>query len=106
MKSLTGIEAVAYQWTAVQNVVATGLPAVAIERGKQSKEVRAWPVATRMTAGQVFFLRNAPWLREFEEEIVKFPAGANDDQVDVLSDAGDVLMQAIETRSPQGLYVG
>jgi predicted phage terminase large subunit-like protein len=100
-----GIEAVAYQWTAVQSAVKSGLPAVAIVRGQESKEVRAWTIASRYEVGQVFHLLGAPWLEELETELIQFPNGAHDDQVDVLSDAGDVVAQAVHRPSPQGVYV-
>jgi predicted phage terminase large subunit-like protein len=100
-----GIEAVAYQWTAVQNAVKDGLPAVPIMRGQESKETRAWTIATRYETGQVFHLRGAPWVDALETELVQFPNGAHDDQVDVLSDAGDIVAQAVHRSQPRGVYV-
>jgi predicted phage terminase large subunit-like protein len=100
-----GIEAVAYQWTAVQAAVRSGLPAVAITRGQESKETRAWTIATRYEVGMVFHLRGAPWLDALETELVAFPNGPHDDQVDVLSDAGDVVAQAVHRPKPHGVYV-
>lgn len=100
-----GIEAVAYQWTAVQSAVRAGLPAVPIQRGQESKETRAWTIASRYEVGMVFHLRRAPWLDALETELIAFPSGPHDDQVDVLSDAGDVVMQAAHRSDPQGVYV-
>jgi predicted phage terminase large subunit-like protein len=100
-----GIEAVQYQWTAVQAAVRAGLPAVAITRGSESKETRAWTIAARYEMGQVFHLRNAPWLDTLESELVAFPNGPHDDQVDVLSDAGDVVVEAAHQPQSQGVYV-
>jgi len=100
-----GIEAVAYQWTAVQSAVRAGLPAVAIPRGQESKETRAWTIATRYEVGMVFHLRGAPWLEALETELVAFPNGPHDDQVDVLSDAGDVVSQAEYRPMPAGVQV-
>jgi predicted phage terminase large subunit-like protein len=100
-----GIEAVQYQWTAVQAAVRAGLPAVAITRGSESKETRAWTIAARYEMGQVFHLRNAPWLDALESELVAFPNGPHDDQVDVLSDAGDVVVEAAHQPQSQGVYV-
>lgn len=100
-----GIEAVAYQWVAVQNAVKSGLPAVPITRGQESKETRAWTIAARYETGQVFHLRGAPWVDVLESELVAFPNGQHDDQVDVLSDAGDVVAQAVHRPQPRGVYV-
>jgi predicted phage terminase large subunit-like protein len=100
-----GIEAVAYQWTAVQAAVKAGLPAVPITRGNESKETRAWIIAGRIEVGAVFFKQGAPWVDALEDELVKFPAGKNDDQVDVLSDAGAVVAEAVHRPNPQGVHV-
>ena len=102
-----GIEAVQFQWTAVQQAVAAGLPARAITRGQESKETRAWTVAGRMEAGLVYFMRDAPWLEGFEAEILAFPNGKHDDQADVLSDAGVVADERVSqsASTPQGVRV-
>lgn len=100
-----GIEAVAYQWTAVQQAVAAGLPAVAITRGNESKETRAWVIAARYEMGQVFHMQGEPWVDALERELVAFPKGENDDQVDVLSDAGAVVAEADSSGTPQGIRV-
>jgi predicted phage terminase large subunit-like protein len=100
-----GIEAVAYQWVAVQAAIKAGLPVVAITRGTESKETRAWTIAARYETGQVFHLRGAPWVDAFEAELVSFPSGPHDDQVDVVSDAGAVVAEAEHKSTPQGVYV-
>lgn len=100
-----GIEAVAYQWTAVQQAVAAGLPAVPIVRGNESKETRAWAIAARYETGQVYHLQGAPWIDALESELLAFPRGANDDQVDVLSDAGAVVAERLGTSKPNGVRV-
>lgn len=100
-----GIEAVAYQMTAVQQAVAAGYPAVPIIRGNESKETRAWVIATRYETGQVYHLQGAPWVDALEEELVAFPRGDNDDQVDVLSDAGAIVAERLGTTRPQGVRV-
>lgn len=101
-----GMEAVAYQWTAVQAAVREGLPVVPIMRGRESKETRAWTIASRYETGQVFHLRGAPWIDALESELLAFPVGEHDDQVDVLSDAGAVAAEAQHKARPQGVYVG
>ena len=49
------------------------------------KWTRAQPAAARLAAGTVYFPAAAPWLRDFEDELLTFPNGAHDDQVDCLS---------------------
>ena len=48
------------------------------------KQTRAQPVATAMERGKVYFLAGAPWLVDFEAELLSFP-GEHDDQVDALA---------------------
>ena len=86
-----GIEAVAYQWTAVQAAVKSGLPAVPILRGQESKETRAWTIASRYETGQVSFTYAARLARWTRKRAARVPNGDHDDQVDVLSDAGAVV---------------
>lgn len=100
-----GVEAVQYQWTAVQAAARMGLPVVPITRGNESKETRAWAISTRYEISQVFHLLGAPWVDDLETELVAFPNGRHDDQVDVLSDAGAVVSEAATTATPQGVYV-
>jgi predicted phage terminase large subunit-like protein len=57
------------------------------------KETRAMPVASQVNAGNLA-LRSAPWNRVFLEELQDFPNGAKDDQVDALSRAFAVLLDA------------
>ena len=100
-----GIEAVAYQWVAVQTAVRAGLPVKAILRGQESKETRAWTIAARYEGGQVYHSQGAPWVDALESELLAFPTGAHDDQVDVLSDAGTAVAEAVHKSKPQGVYV-
>lgn len=49
------------------------------------KLVRAQPLRGRMQAGKVFFPTRAPWYTELKNELLRFPAGKHDDQVDALA---------------------
>jgi predicted phage terminase large subunit-like protein len=62
----------------------TTLPIVAVEPEGKDKVTRARAVTVYLETGRVVFLAGAPWLDVFENELVLFPEGANDDQVDVL----------------------
>ncbi len=102
-----GIEAVAYQWAFVQQAVADGLPVVPITRGRESKEVRAYLIAARYELGEAWHPAGSiPWVDILEQEMLSFPRGVNDDQVDVLSDAGTVVVDGINTVAPVGVRVG
>jgi phage terminase large subunit-like protein len=64
----------------------------------KDKVTRSGTVALYMENGKVYFLAGAAWLTDFESELLLFPNGVHDDQVDVTSYAGLVLAQnAIST---------
>ena len=54
-----------------------------------SKESRAWAVSPEVEAGNVYLPDPsiAPWVHDFIEECAAFPNGANDDQVDAMTQA-------------------
>ena len=52
-----------------------------------SKIARAYAVTALFAAGNVLLPGHAPWLPEYKAELVAFPAGAHDDQVDATSQA-------------------
>jgi len=79
-----GIEAVAYQLAFLQQAIRAGLPAVKL-KADRDKISRALPATARYEAGQVYHRAEAPWIADFEEELVLFPAGEHDDQVDALA---------------------
>ncbi len=49
------------------------------------KPTRAQSWRARMSMGMVYLPRNAPWVEGLVSELLTFPTGVNDDQVDVLS---------------------
>ena len=51
-------------------------------RVKGSKEVRVAEASVLIERGQVLFPTDAPWLGVLESELLAFPNGRNDDQVD------------------------
>lgn len=60
-------------------------PLIPIEVGTASKEFRFDEVTPMFEAGQVYLPERALWLADYEKEIVSFPLGKNDDQVDATS---------------------
>jgi predicted phage terminase large subunit-like protein len=55
------------------------------------KPTRARSIQARMANGKVYFPRSAPWLAGLESELLQFPAGVTDDQVDALGLIGRML---------------
>lgn len=51
-------------------------------KAQTDKVTRATPASIHCENGMVYFPQNAPWLTEFEDELLVFPNGAHDDQVD------------------------
>ena len=64
--------------------VKAGLPIKPLKPDKD-KLSRGLAIAARMECGNIFFKRNALWLSDFEFELLSFPNGRNDDQVDAFS---------------------
>lgn len=79
-----GIESVQYQTSLITEAINLGIPATElIPRGK--KEIRAIPITMRLKAEKVYFKENAGWLADFERELLDFPSGEHDDQVDAFA---------------------
>lgn len=65
------------------------------------KATRAQPIRGRMAMGKVYLPRNAPWVAELLDELLRFPAGRHDDQVDSLSLIGRMLDELIPGSRPK-----
>lgn len=63
-----------------------GLDAVAV-KPTQSKETRAHIQTPKFQSSRVLFPRSAHWLPELEAEVLAFPGGRHDDQVDSITQA-------------------
>jgi predicted phage terminase large subunit-like protein len=57
------------------------------------KATRAQAFRGRLSQGRVYFPKYASWLSAFETELLTFPAGKHDDQVDAMSLFGRLLDQ-------------
>jgi len=55
------------------------------------KAVRAQSIRGRIALDGLHYLASAPWRAEFEAELMSFPAGRHDDQVDALGLVGQLL---------------
>ena len=60
------------------------------------KAVRAQSIRGRMVLDGLHFPRSAPWRQSFEAELLTFPAGRHDDQVDALGLVGQLLDRMIK----------
>lgn len=74
-----------------QTLLREGLPVQKIE-ADSDKVTRFIPAATRISAGVVYFLAGAPWLNDYETELLGFPNAAHDDMVDCTSTACAVVI--------------
>ena len=57
----------------------------------KDKETRARGVQARVRQGTVYFLGNANWYPDFEQELLRFPRDIHDDQVDAFAWIGLML---------------
>jgi predicted phage terminase large subunit-like protein len=65
------------------------------------KQARAQSMLGRMAQGKVYFPAFAPWWPEARSELLKFPQGAHDDFVDMMSMMGLGLLKQIRPRGPK-----
>ena len=62
----------------------TNIPIVEL-KADRDKLSRALPLSAKMESGMVFFPNDSLWYSELEKELLQFPAGEHDDQVDSLA---------------------
>jgi predicted phage terminase large subunit-like protein len=84
------IEAKAYGSKVIAALVRQGLPIIPLE-ADTDKVTRALGAVPRYECHAVFHRAGAPWLEDYEHELLSFPAGAHDDQVDMYSYAALAL---------------
>jgi predicted phage terminase large subunit-like protein len=63
------------------------------------KAVRAQSIRGRMAMDGLYVPVHAPWFPAFRHELMSFPAGKNDDQVDAIGLIGQVLDKMISGRA-------
>lgn len=64
------------------------------------KAVRAQSIRGRMALDGLYVPANAPWRAELQAELLSFPAGVHDDQVDALGLVGQLLDDMVEGNRP------
>lgn len=77
-------ESIGYQSTLIQQLQRAGVPVEPVYPDKD-KVTRASAAGALYRAGQVYHLAGAEWLGDFELELLAFPAGEHDDQVDTVA---------------------
>jgi predicted phage terminase large subunit-like protein len=78
------VEAIGYQTALIQALREQGLPVEPVHPDKD-KVTRASVAGAQYRSGKIYHRRGAPWLHDFEAELLAFPAGEHDDQVDPLA---------------------
>lgn len=68
-----------------------------LKTGKQDKQARARSIQGRMRQGRVFFPEEASWTQEMVNELLRFPSGVHDDQVDALAWIGIMMTMFFHT---------
>jgi predicted phage terminase large subunit-like protein len=91
-----GVEEASYGLNIIQDCKKEGLPIRPLP-ADTDKVSRARPFAARCEVGTVYFRLGAPWMGEWEDELIAFPKGQYKDQVDVASYAGIEIATGIGT---------
>ncbi len=86
------IENVAYQLALIQQLLKEGIPVREFKPTKD-KVARASTASVFYEAGRIYHPKIAAWLPEFEDELLVFPMGKHDDQVDTVSMICDSLSE-------------
>jgi predicted phage terminase large subunit-like protein len=80
------IEDAGFGTALIQELKTADFSVIAV-KPEYDKEIRMAIQAAKFENGQVFFPKDAPWLRDLEDELFAFPRSRHDDQVDALSQA-------------------
>ena len=74
----------------IQELRREGMPVRPVKVDKD-KVTRSLVIAARYEVGMVYHREGAPWLTDYEDELIAFPRGKHDDQVDTASQAGEIV---------------
>ncbi len=84
------VETVAYQHALFQDLILKGIPCKPF-KPHTDKVARAGVAAIWQSNGKMYFLKDADWLEDYQNELYKFPKARKDDQVDATSLAAIVV---------------
>jgi predicted phage terminase large subunit-like protein len=87
----------------LQTAAREGVPLVPVE-AETDKVNRASSLSNWYRAGRVYHLAGAPWLADYEEELLRFPLGEHDDQVDTAAYAARLLEMSGEWLYPVAAF--
>lgn len=65
------------------------------------KPTRSRAIQARTSMGKVYLPSKAPWMAEFTRELLTFPAGKHDDQVDTFGLVGRMLDEMVPATAPK-----
>ena len=75
-------------------------PTLPVKHGGKSKVVRLFAETPMLESGRVLLPRApVPWVRSFRDELLRFPTGPHDDQVDALSQGLEYLRRGVGARA-------
>lgn len=97
--SIVGIESTQYQTALIQQCIKAGLNVKELKPDRD-KLTRSLPMQAKLESGIVFFLNSSYWLGDFENELLLFPNGKYDDQVDAFSYIAQILAPIAEYKWP------
>ncbi|GIV52862.1 MAG: hypothetical protein KatS3mg038_3383 [Candidatus Kapaibacterium sp.] len=82
--STIAVEAVGYQQVIADELARSTMYAIKPIKPATDKITRATPLAAKYEQGLVYHPRSASWLRAYEDELLAFPVGEHDDQIDAV----------------------
>lgn len=85
----------------IQERRAYGMVVVDLGHGNKDKVARARPIQARMRQGKVKIPTDAPWYEAFKKELLEFPGGKHDDQVDAFAYLGQLLETMQQPKPPR-----
>lgn len=102
-------------WAEESGQINTGVGPFLVERLRQrhlyiaraqfsvrgDKAIRAQSIRGRMAMDGLYVPATAPWYPAFKRELMTFPAGAHDDQVDALGLVGQILDKMVKGKAVQ-----
>lgn len=94
------VEQIGYQTTLIKTLLREGLPVEPVYPDKD-KVTRASAAGALYRGGKVFHLAGAEWLADLEAEMLAFPAGEHDDQVDTIAYAARDLATVPLSQKPR-----
>ncbi|GIV52990.1 MAG: hypothetical protein KatS3mg038_3511 [Candidatus Kapaibacterium sp.] len=93
------VESVGYQQVVADQLARTTTLRVRSVKPTTDKITRATPLAAKYEQGLVYHPRSASWLRAYEDELLAFPVGEHDDQIDAVAYALQHLYSRVDAYS-------